>query len=132
MHMRLPLGFGLIDFGSFDVSDWLRGLISAFIVGGSSAVTSGFVVSIKDPVHYAPGTLDWLELVGSVFLMSGLMGAMAFLRSKPLPDLKQREQTVEVTSQKGKPPVVVSTTKDTSLVAADAPIPPTPTVPPAA
>lgn len=111
MLFKIPLGFGNLDF-----SDWLRGLVSAFIVGGSSAVTSGVVVSLKDPVHYAPGTLDFFELVGAVFAMSGLMGAMAFLRQKPLPDLKQVEQTVQTTSVSGKPVSTVTTTKETSVV----------------
>lgn len=83
-QINLPLGFGSIDF-----SDWVRGLLSAFIGGGASAVTSGIVVSLKDPVHYAPGTLDFFQLVFAVFAMSGLVSAMTFLRQRPIPELKQ-------------------------------------------
>lgn len=45
--MNLPLGFGRLD-----VSDWVRGLMAAFISGGASAVTSGVTVNMLDPEHY--------------------------------------------------------------------------------
>lgn len=119
--MKLLGGFGNINFGNLDTGEWLRGLISAFIVGGSSAVTSGIVVSLKDPQHYSPGTADFFQLVGAVFLMSGLMGAMAFLRTKPLPDVKRVETSVQTTEIPGKPTATVTTVKETAVVPVVAP-----------
>jgi hypothetical protein len=92
--MTLPLGFGTLDW-----SDWLRGVISAFIGGGAGAVTSGIVVSLGDPQQYNMGTQKFYVLVGSVFLMSGLMNLMAFLRNKPIPDIiKTTTDTISVTT----------------------------------
>jgi hypothetical protein len=104
MRMKLPLGFGEIDW-----SDWLRGLFAAFISGGASAVTSGFVVSVNDPKDYAPGSSNFFWLVFSVFCASGLLGAMAFLRTKPIPDMKTVKSTIQVTEQGDAPPKTVST-----------------------
>ena len=92
--MKLPLGLGTLDW-----SDWARGLVAAFVSGGASAVTTGVVVSIKDPVHYATNSKDFFELVTSVFVMSGIMSGMSFLREKPLPGTKTTvEQTVTTVS----------------------------------
>ena len=103
--LTLPLGFGDLDF-----SDWVRGLVAAFISGGASAVTSGIVVSVKDPDHYAPMTHNFFELVGAVFVMSGIVSAMAFLRNKPLPEVKTVTTTTQKTEKVGEPPAKVVTT----------------------
>jgi hypothetical protein len=101
---QLPLGFGTLDW-----SDWLRGVISAFVGGGAGAVTSGVVVSLGDPQQYNMGTQKFYVLVGSVFLMSGMMNLMAFLRNKPMPDVKT-VTTVETVEHQAHPPATVTTT----------------------
>jgi hypothetical protein len=108
--MQLPGGLGNLDW-----SDWIKGIVAAFVGGGAGAVTSGIVVSLGDPQQYNMGTQKFYVLVGSVFLMSGLMNMMAFLRSKPIPDVKQRETTVE--SMGGQ---IKTTIKETEMV----PVPP--------
>lgn len=108
--MTLPAGLGELDF-----SDWVRGILAAFIGGGASAVTSGMVVSLSDPKDYAIGSAKFFSLVGAVFVMSGFMNAMAFLRTKPLPEMKKVERTVATTEAPGKSPIVVSTVKETSI-----------------
>jgi len=108
--MQLPLGFGRLDF-----EDWFRGLIAAFVSGGASAVTSGLVVSLNDPKDYAIGTTKFYNLVWSVFVMAGLIGAIAFLRTKPLPDLKTVTTAVATTTQPGQPPKVVTTVQETHV-----------------
>lgn len=108
--MILPFGFGEIDWG-----DWLRGLIAAFVSGGASAVTSGFVVSLNDPKDYAIGTHKFYNLVWAVFFMAGGMSAFAFLRTKPLPETKKVEKTVEMTQAPGLAPQVVTTVKETTI-----------------
>jgi hypothetical protein len=113
MKWQLPFGFGQLDF-----EDWVQGLVSAFIGGGAAAVVSGVVVSVKDPDHYSIGGASFYQLVFAVFMASGLLNAMAFLRTKPIPD-KLVEKTVEVTKTTGKPATVVTTVKETATVKSD-------------
>jgi hypothetical protein len=103
---QLPGGLGNLDW-----SDWIKGIVAAFISGGAGAVTSGVVVSVGDPQQYNMGTQKFYMLVGSVFLMSGVLNMMAFLRTKSLPDVKQRETTVE--SMGGQ---IKTTVKETEMV----------------
>lgn len=103
---QLPGGLGNLDW-----SDWIKGIVAAFISGGAGAVTSGVVVSVGDPQQYNMGTQKFYMLVGSVFLMSGVLNMMAFLRTKSLPDVKQRETTVE--SMDGQ---IKTTVKETEMV----------------
>ena len=102
--MKLPLGFGEIDF-----TDWFRGLMAAFIGGGASAVSAGFVVSAKDPAHYALGSANFFQVAGSVFLVSGTINAAAFLRTKPIPDMKTVTTSIAVSQQGKSAPVTVAT-----------------------
>ncbi len=109
--MSIPLIGGDLDF-----SEWLRGLIAAFISGGAGAVTSSVVVSFKDPEHFnfsQPAEL--LSLMFWVFIVSGVFGMFLFLRSKPVPDHKVVKTTVQETSvEPGVPPVkVVKTVVET-------------------
>lgn len=69
---------------------WLRGLGSAFISGGSSAVTSG-VTSMgfapdKFNLQNLSGLGHLLALMGANFLVSALLSVMFYLRQSPLPD----------------------------------------------
>ena len=108
--MRLPLGFGSLDFG-----DWIRGLMSAVISGGASSVTAGFVVGAKDGDHFAVGSWNSIELMGTVFLATGILSGFNFLRTKPLPDVKVVKTTVETTSVAKKPDIVVKTVEETRM-----------------
>jgi hypothetical protein len=82
MTFILPLGFGSLDF-----RDWFRGLVSAFVSGGASAVTAAFVAPAltKD---LAVGTSKFFIMVGSMFVMSGTLSMMNFLRTQPIPEVK--------------------------------------------
>lgn len=81
--MRLPESIGTLDFG-----DWIHGLLAAIIGGGASAVSSGFVVTMKDPEHYQLMSANFFQLVGTVFVVAGVLNGMAYLRQKPVPDFK--------------------------------------------
>src|ERR1019366_5477680 len=105
--MKLPLGFGELDF-----TDWMRGCASAFIGGGASAVTSGFVVSMKDPEHFTMGTMNFFQLVGAVFIMAGALGFFAYLAKNPLPAVKAITATVKTTEVSGKPTVTETTVEE--------------------
>jgi len=93
--MELPLGFGSLDFG-----EWVYGLTGAFIGGGASAVTSGFVVVGMDPKDYNlnDGLPKLLSLMSAMFVVNGIMSMMMFLRQKPVPDHKQIRTTVQETT----------------------------------
>lgn len=115
--MALQTNLGLL--GTLDWGDWAYGLVSGFISGGSSAVTSGFVVSSYDKDHFQFGSSASLHLMGWVFLVSGLLAAFAFLRNKPLPAVKQVEMTtkrIETEATESKPipppPTVITTVKE--------------------
>ncbi len=116
-------GLGEINFGDLDIGEWVRGGLSAFISGGAGAVTAGFVVGANDPTHYNPSTWKFYELVFSVFLTSGLLSAMNFWRTKPIPDHKKREETREETKPLPKGGTITTTVKDTSVVPIDEPLP---------
>lgn len=121
--MKLGMGLGEIPFSELDYGEWIRGALAAFVSGGAGAVTAGFVVGTKDPTHYNLGTFDFYELVFAVFFASGLLGLMNFLRVKPIPDFKKREETREETKPLPKGGSVTTTTKDTSVVPINEPLP---------
>jgi hypothetical protein len=106
--MTLPAGFGNIDW-----TDWVRGLLSSFVVGGSNAVVSGGIVSLNDPEKYAFGTFKFFELIGSVFVVSGTLNMLSFLRTKPLPELKTVTTTTQTTEVVKPAAVVVTTVEET-------------------
>jgi hypothetical protein len=87
--------------------------VSAFISGGASAVTAGFVVSAKDPQHYGMGTANFFEVVMSVFAMAGFLNMMSFLRTKALPEMKTVVTTTQTTDQGLFPTKVVTTVAET-------------------
>ena len=86
--MELPLRFGYLDF-----RDWLRGLIASFISGGASAITSGFTVSAMDPNDYNLYNTKLYMLMGTMFLVNGILGAAMFLRNKPIPNETKDEDS---------------------------------------
>jgi len=104
--MEIPILGGDLDF-----SEWFRGLLAAFISGGSSAVTSGFVVSSMDPADYNLRNGRIYSLMGAVFVVNGLVGMAMFLRTKPVPDHKVVTTTTkETVVQPTSPPKKVETT----------------------
>lgn len=93
----------------FNTADWIYGLMAAFVSGGASAVTSGITVTAMDPADFNLQTGRFYTLVGALFAVNGLMGAMMFLKQKPLPDVKIVETVVQKTEMAGSPPVPVMT-----------------------
>jgi hypothetical protein len=80
-------GIGTLDYG-----EWLYGLIAASIQGGSGAVVAGFTASAMSK-DFPVGGIKSFELMGAVFLVNGMLGAMAFLRQKPLPSIHTTTNT---------------------------------------
>lgn len=102
--------------GSLNWADWFYGLIYGAIGGGATTVYAAFGTMIIDPHDFAFGSPKSLHLIWLVFSFSALMSAILYLKQKPLPDMKKREETVEVTEVKGKPVATVTTVKETSVV----------------
>ena len=106
---------------SLNWADWAYGLIYGMIGGASNSVYSAFGAMIVDPKDFAFGSGKSLHLIWLVFAFSALMSAFLYLKQKPLPEMKQREETVEVTEVKGKPVATVTTVKETSVVPMEPP-----------
>jgi hypothetical protein len=68
-------------------SIWLRGLIAAFVGGGSGSVTTGLASMGIDPEHFNlnSGLHHILDLMAAVFLINGLVSACLFLKQSPIP-----------------------------------------------
>jgi len=62
-----------------NVGKWLRGLVGAFIQSATLTITT----MIVDPETFNIG--EGLANVGTVALVSGIVGAALFLNKKPLP-----------------------------------------------
>lgn len=111
--MKLPLGFGRLDFG-----DWLYGLGAAFIGGGASAVTSGITLNLLDPSDFNLQTGKLWVTMAAFFVVNGTMSAMAFLRTKPLPDIVVTTTTETTSPAKASGPKVVTTVETVEQVPA--------------
>jgi len=101
---------------ALDIDGWLRGLFSAAISGGASAVVGGITISGIDPEHYSFYTAKFYIVVGILFATNAVVSMAKFLSATPLPGLKQVERTIEVTIPATKDsPKVVETTKETHV-----------------
>lgn len=70
---------------------WAHGLIASFIGGGASAVSAGFSAGIVDPDHFGLTAMhhkDLFDLMGTTFVISGVLAASAYLKQSPLPNGK--------------------------------------------
>ena len=101
-------------FGQLDFGNWARGLLAAFIGGGSGAFSAGLSTMAVDPSHFNIYTSDFWKVILGTFVISGLVPFFAYLHQQPLPDTKDVEHTVKTVKQGSAPPVVIETTKETS------------------
>lgn len=87
MKPHLPdLLFGCAMASHLQWSGWLRGLVSAIIGGGSSAVTGAFVLPVADNEHLAMGSHAWWAAVVTLFLANAGLHGFAYLSKQPVPD----------------------------------------------
>ena len=70
----------------FAWSDWFLGIMRSFISGGAGALSSGTVVGLKDPNDWGLHSGHLFELMGIVFLATGLLHMAIFLQTHPVPD----------------------------------------------
>lgn len=78
------------------VRKWLRGLGSAVIGGGASAVVSGLasmgIAPDKFNIASLTGVGHLFALMFANFLVSGFLSAMFFLKQSPLPPEENQNQ----------------------------------------
>lgn len=74
--------------GRLDWENWLYGLFSAVIGGGSGAVVSGITVSAFDPKDFNFSTAKFYYLMFAVFCVNGAFSFFTFLHQSPLPPVK--------------------------------------------
>lgn len=91
--MQLPGKMGQLDF-----SNWVMGLWAAFIGGGAGAFSAGLATIVVDPRDFNIYTAKFWQVVFGTFVISGLGPFFAYLHTKPLPDVKQIEKTVQTTT----------------------------------
>lgn len=83
---------------SDELSEYLRGLAAAVLQGGAAAVTGAFAVGVNDP-YYSLGSAASYALMWKLFLVSGTLGGMAYLRQKDLPKHMLVEKTVKTVAE---------------------------------
>ena len=103
----------LLAAGSLDLDSWVRGLLSAGISGGASAITGGIVVTGVDPQHYNFSAGKFWILVGTLFIVNAVVSMAKFLQAHPIPDIKTVTTTVQTTVIGGAPPKTVATVSET-------------------
>ena len=94
--------------GKFDWSQWLYGLVAAFLGAGSGAVSSAFATMVTAPADFNlahPAKL--FETMAMMFFFSGVIAFFAKLHTSPLPSIVTTTETTTVQKQ---PPAIVKTT----------------------
>ncbi len=99
----------LTNASNLDFDGWLRGLFSAGISGGASAVVGGFTVSGMDPHDYNFANAKFYILVGALFATNAIVSIAKFLSASPIPSVKEVTSTVQTITGGAAPPKVVET-----------------------
>lgn len=73
---------------------WLYGLVAAAINGGATSVTAGLTAIGIAPDKFNLGVElgNTLKMVGSVFVISSVLGAISYLSKSPLPQIEVTDQ----------------------------------------
>jgi hypothetical protein len=98
---------------NLDYDGWIRGILSAGISGGASAITGGIVVSGLDPAHYNIQVGKFWILTGTLFVVNAVVSIAKYLQNNPIPALKTVVTTVQVTDQGRAPQKTVTTVEET-------------------
>lgn len=82
-----------------NIEAWFHGLAAAFIGGGASAVTAGFVAPAINPAAFNFHNQLWplAQLALALFVVNGGLAAFAYLSKSPLPSM-QTVTTQQTTS----------------------------------
>jgi len=94
--------------GRFDWTNWVMGLLAAFLGGGSGAIGAGFSVMVTAPDQFNLQHPQKLLMdMALMFFFSGLIAFMAKLHTNPMPTIITT--TVETTQKQASPPATVKT-----------------------
>lgn len=83
---------------NLDFNSWLRGLFSAGISGGASAIVGGFTVSGMDPKDFNFSVAKFYILIGALFTTNAIVSMAKFLSTQPLPNIKEVTATRQITT----------------------------------
>jgi hypothetical protein len=104
---------------NLDIDGWLRGLFSAAISGGASAVSGAIVLPALDANDFNVYQWKFYVAIGALFTASALTSIMKFLAATPLPNVKQVSNTVQTIEQPGAAPKTITTVKEVHVEPAD-------------
>lgn len=70
--------------------------MAAFINGGATALVAGPVAAMLAPteLNLQGGIGKLLTLVGTIFIVSGVMGVASYLRQSPLPEVEESDTSL--------------------------------------
>lgn len=102
--------------------DWLYGLVAAVVGGGSGAVASAAGLMVIDPKTFNLQKSGLLfKTVAVIWAFNGVLQGLAFLRTRPLPELKTVVTTTQKTTQVEPKVKVVETVQETKVEPVAAP-----------
>jgi len=81
--------------GSGNCEIWLRGLVAAFVGGGSGSVTTGLTSMGIDPEHFnlGSGLKHTMALMAVVFVLNVMLSVFLYLKQSPLPPMKSVDES---------------------------------------
>jgi hypothetical protein len=104
---------------NLDFDGWFRGIFSAAISGGASAVSGAIVLPALDAKDFNVYQAKFYVAIGALFTASALTSIFKFLSATPLPGVKQVTTTVQTVAQEAKPTKVITTVAETHIEAPD-------------
>lgn len=99
------MGFGRLDWGN-----WLYGIGAGFIGGGSTAVTGAMALMVIDSKDFYLGGVKIWQVMGLMFVFSGVKDMMLFLAQQPLPKIITTVTTTETSVLPTRPPTTITKT----------------------
>ncbi len=96
-RFQLPL-----NLGRFDFTNWIVGLVSAFISGGAGAFLTGTGIMVTDPVYFTSHPWTSFRVYILTFLSTGVFSMMNFLHQQPFPKTLISSTTVKEDGSGGK------------------------------
>jgi hypothetical protein len=101
--------------GKYNWAEWLGGIWAGLISGGATAVTAAVTVIPQDPTDYNLASYRFYVLIFRIFAVGGILGAFAYLKKHPLPEVITIT-TTETTIRQTAPPAIVKTTVEQTTV----------------
>lgn len=110
-------------FKNLDWGNWFLGMWIAIATGVSTAGLASIALYFQKPNEHNPLHAEFWISGAIIMAMTSGKDFFLYLNQNPAPKFKKREETVEVTKPTAKGGTVTATTKDTSVVPIDEPLP---------